>query len=420
METLKPVEVSEFYIDRVAAGMRKYFWENMFAPIFEILKGDNTVINSKEELINAIKNGRIYYENGAFRGKFNNKISGDLEKIGATYRNGAYYIARSMIPVEYEQAIAIVEAQNALKLAALNKYLLNLDNANVILERYIEKAVESMFKNLSVELYESAIDKNVPVISLGYVTPEIKVPRSTAKSIEKYWKDVEKKEKDLRASGQPRSEVIQKVNELSQRAFENAPTLEIDSVELTKETKKVAEDYVYNMKYWVKNWEVKNIIKMRRDVSKMVQDGERVPTIAEYFEKRWKIAKDKAQFLALNESHLASSVIKATHYQNMGFTHFKWGRSSSIEKRKLHEEYYGKVFSYSDPPVIDERLGIKGLPRQIWNCKCHQIPIINADFYANARKINNDKRNIFKKIFNGKQCNNNPWRYRRFGQGATL
>ena len=417
MDTLKPVEVSEYYIDRVSAGMRKYFWENMFAPIFEILQDTNAIINTKEELINAIKTGKIYYKDGAFRGKFNNHISATLEKLGARFRNGAYYIERTLIPVDIVQVIGIVEAQTAAKLSALTKYLLGLDNANILLDKYITLAVEGMFKKLSVELYESAKDKNVPVISLGYVSPDVKVPRSTAKSIEKYWKDVEKKTQEIKYSGKPKDVITKELTRINTEAFENAPKLEIDGVELSKESKKIAEDYVYNMQYWVKNWEVKNIVKMRKDVQQMVQDGSRLPTIREYFEKRWKVAKDKAHFLAVNESHLASSVIKATHYQNMGFTHFKWGRSVSVEKRKLHEEYYDKVFSYSNPPIIDERLGIRGLPRQIWNCKCEQIPVVNTEFYQNARKINNDKKNIFRQIINSTQCNNTAWRYRRFGEG---
>ena len=42
METLRPVEVSEYYIDRVASGMSKYFWDNIFKEIFAILKDNKT------------------------------------------------------------------------------------------------------------------------------------------------------------------------------------------------------------------------------------------------------------------------------------------------------------------------------------------------------------------------------------------
>ena len=157
---------------------------------------------------------------------------------------------------------------------------------------------------------------------------------------------------------------------------------------------------------------------MREDVVNMVQEGARVPTLEAYFLKRWKVARDKAHFLAVNESHLAASVIKATQYQQAGCTQFKWGRSSSKEKRPLHEEYYDKIFEFENPPIIDEKLGITGLPRQIWNCKCHMLPVV-PDIQT-IKKVRNAKRNIFEKIFNSKQCDNYPWRYRRFGEGSTL
>ena len=170
------------------------------------------------------------------------------------------------------------------------------------------------------------------------------------------------------------------------------------------------------MNYWVKKWEVKNIIEMRKDVADMVQMGKRIDEVAKYFEKRWKIAKNKAYFLAFNESHLASSVIEATQYQMLGCTQFELGRSTAIEKRKLQKEYYGKIFSFDNPPIIDEKLGIKGLPRQIWNCQCQIIPVVPtvAEIMKQKEQVKNAKWNI---IGNNKQRNNTNWRYRRYGEG---
>ena len=255
METLKPVEVSEFYIQRISSGMRQYFWDNIFAQIFVIL-AENNVINSKKELIEAIRSGKVYYSDGAFRGKFNNKLADTLEKMGAKYKYGAYYIERQLIPADYLQAIGIMEARSAAKLTALSKYLLALNNDDVQIERYIGKAVESMFKKLSVDLFESAKVAEVPTISLGYVVPDVKVPRAKAKDIEKYWADVDKQRAKYKLEGE--DEALQEYNK---RVYEDAPKLSIDEVALNKESQKVAEDYVYNMQYWVKNWEVKNIIK---------------------------------------------------------------------------------------------------------------------------------------------------------------
>ena len=364
VETLKPVEVSDFYIKQIANGMKRYFKENIFDEIFKILN-DNNVINSASDIISALKSGRIYYSNGAFRTEniFSNRVASTLEAMGAKYRYGAYYIERSLIPIEIENTLALVAAREAAKVAALNKLFLDLPSnlEKLTLDAFIEKAVDKTFKKFEIDLLKAAEEKKVPIIS-----------------------------------------------------FEP----------IGKQANKIAKDYTHNMQYWVKKWEAKEIIKMRQDVTKMVSEGARVPTLKKYFQERWGIWGHKAEFLAINESHLAGSVISATRYQGMGFTHFKWSRSSSKEKRELHKEYYGRVFAYNNPPVIDKDLNITGLPRQIWNCKCHIRPVINRLFFENSRKIQNAKRNIFKKawytIKNSVQCHNNPWRYRRFGEEQTV
>lgn len=86
------------------------------------------------------------------------------------------------------------------------------------------------------------------------------------------------------------------------------------------------------MDYWIKNWKSKEIAKMRKDVVELVKQGARIDTLTKYFMQRWGIATRKAEFLARNESGIASSVLKATHYQNLGCEYFMWLRSTSIEK----------------------------------------------------------------------------------------
>ena len=438
MDTLKPVEVSKYYIDRVASGMSRYFWDNIFKGIFDILK-NNSVENSKDDVINALKSGRIWYENGAFRTKtrFSSKVSATLEAMGARFQYNAYYIAESLIPFEYVQIIAFVNAQN---LAKANRILEHLGGlaavlAGISLDKYIELAVELMFKKLQLDIVKSAQEAKIPVIELGIVQPKVKLPKAKTKPLEQYWKEQDKKANELRKAikeaekkGKETAKLKDKLEEQQKNAYQNAPQLdvEIDNIELFEKSKKIAQDYTYNMKYWVKKWEAKNIIEMRKDVLKMVQQGARYERIQEYFEKRWKIAKNKAAFLAKNESDLAGSVIKATDYQELGCPGYVWGRSSAREKRELHKQYYGKFFTWEDKPIIDEKLGIRGYPRQIWNCSCHMLikPPTMSDIIQKHTEVRNAKRNIFTKIkyaiTNGKQCNNNAWRYRRFGEGQTL
>lgn len=431
IETFKPVEVSDFYIRQVAKGMERYFWENIFKEIFDILK-DNSVINSKDDAINAIKSGKIFYKNGAFwaRGRFTNDISKALEEAGAKFKYGAYFIEKSKLPLDYYNAVGIVEAQAAVKTASVLNFLNKVTETlgNIKFETFITKAVTGMFKKLQKDIFKSATEKKVPVIELTFTKPVLDVPKDKLKDVEQYWSEYDKKLDALRKQKkqEPSGAIQEEINRLNREAYENAPDVEIDVKDLDWQSRKIAEDYTYNMKYWVKKWEAKNIIKMRQDVLEMVRKGQRIPDLQEYFEKRWQIASDKAYFLAENESHLAASTIKATEYQRLGSKRFMWGRSSSKEKRKLHELYYNEIFDFDNPPVIDEKLNIKGLPRQIWNCKCHILAVVPSisEIQEQRTKIKNAKRNIIKyvqySIENSKQRNNSAWRYRRLGEGQAL
>lgn len=347
-KTFEPVEISEYLIKRIAAGLKKEVNDRIFKQIFKILN-DNTVINDKNTLINAINSGRIYYENGAFRSfkPFSNAVSDELEKLGAKYKYGAYYIERSMLPLEIENTLSIVSVREAAKIAALNGFLLKLSDEigkETLVKTFISKAVEQLFSKLEHDLEKTTQEGKIPVLEL---------------------------------------------------------------VRTKEQVKQVTKDYIENMDFWIQKWEEKEIVKMRQDVANMVKAGSRTETLKTYFMNRWGIAERKAEFLARNESGIAGAVIKATHYQDMGCTHFKWLRSTSKEKRELHLEYaketgnqYGiggtNIFSFADPPIIEQVElkgggavpkpdGQKGLPGQTYNCLPADARIIspfnNLRFY---------------------------------------
>lgn len=412
--------------------MAQYFWGYIFAPIFEMLN-DSTIDNSKDDLIKAIKDGSIWYERGAFRtkGRFTNKIAKTLEEMGAKYLRHSYYIDKNQLSLDLLDAISFTNLNSLQILAKLNEHLagLALFLEKLTVKDFIELSVEKMYKKLELDILKSAREYKLPVIELGVVSPNVKTSKKQQKEVEQYWKAQDEKSSKIRQqilkakTPEEKDRLREKLAEHQKETYANAPTLDVklDEYELNKVSEKIAEDYVYNMNYWIKKWEAKNIIEMRKEVADMVQKGVRVPELKAYFEKRWKVAKNKAQFLAENESRLAGSVIQATQYKKLGCTQFKWGRSTSIEKRKLHKEYYGKIFDLDNPPIIDEKLGIRGLPRQIWNCKCQMLCVAPslAESIKRAEKIRNAKRNIVRyieyKIENSKQCSNSAWRYRRFG-----
>lgn len=346
-----------------------------------------------------------------------------------------------------------------------------------------------MFASLQYDLEKSTKEKKTPIIDLSVQIPNVDISDETYEALDKYYGSIEHKGKKPRRKGKkgkgknkdggnsesnttdedngnadfsdtsdsdsnnpPASgeEEGNKTSENPTETTEQPPEINLDDVKIDERSKKIAKDYTYNMNYWVKNWKAKEIVKMRQAILDMTQKGARHETISKYLQKRWKIAKNKADFLARNESGIASSVLKATHYQELGCTHFKWLKSISKEKRELHLEYaketnnqYGiggtNIFAFDNPPVIEQieikgeneqksylpkPNGQRGLPQQTYNCECDLVGVKDIDYYINREKKRNVERNVITKITNaiGKyfKRNNPTWRYRRLGEGEAF
>ena len=60
VDIFKPVQISEYFLRQIAAGLKKEIYDSMFKQIFEVLN-TNSIYNDKKTLTNAIQSGRIYY-----------------------------------------------------------------------------------------------------------------------------------------------------------------------------------------------------------------------------------------------------------------------------------------------------------------------------------------------------------------------
>ena len=472
MNTAKYIEIRQKYIKAIQKGMQQYFWDNLFKELYAVFQ-DGAVYNTKSALSDAIKSGRVYYYQGAFRTrtKFSNAVASELEQMGAKFRYKAYYINEASIPLEIQNVLAIMQVKGAAQISAIERILTAFTAKTLIpLEDFIKSTVNMAFKQLETDILKEAIDKKVPVIELGLATPKAKGLEKAAKELDKWHNQREKEadkirkqiEKEIEAHLTPKAkELRNQINEankqqkvwkaqrlraeynkevnanLTQKAKDlqeklsqhNAETItqapdlsvKIEDLSVNYKSAKIAEDYIYNMNFWVKKWQTKNIIKMRSDIMDLYQKGARIPEIQEYIERRWKVAKDKAAFLAENECGLVTTAVQAATWQESGAEEFIWCRSVSREKRPLHKTYYDEKFRFDNPPILDEKLDIRGLPRQIWNCKCGmKIVVPSIDKIMQAKK---EQQNVYRKItnaINGRQRNNSAWRYRRFSEGQTV
>lgn len=95
-----------------------------------------------------------------------------------------------------------------------------------------------------------------------------------------------------------------------------------------------------------------------------------------FLAKQKDITLRKAQLMALDQNRKAMNGLSRGRMQNLGLKKFKWLHTGgSNEPRKMHQDMSGNIYSFDDPPEIDED-GTKGFPGQAINCRCRMVPVI--------------------------------------------
>lgn len=347
---LKPIKYKKAYEDLIAKQITNWLYNNIFKECFKILKSD-TVYNDSSLIRQALEQGKIYFQDNAFyskTGRFSNALAKELEKIGAKYSSyrKAFLIDKSKVPTEILWAIDTIKAQTAAKALLIQNYLL-------VQMSELTKEEKKLFFNTTVETI---------------------------------------------------------MQDLQKRVYENAHNgkIELITPKLTDFKKsEIAQNYTNNLDYWIKNWlEDENfnnvtIPKMRETVGKMAIEGKSTKDIEEYLLKSFAKSKRHAQFLARNETAIATTSYLEAKYTEEGFTHFKWRTNLDGRERPEHRKLNGQIFRFDDPPIIYERTGQKGLPGETYNCRCAFSVVINKEWLENRRAAYKAQNSLTGKI---KQC----------------
>lgn len=311
---LRDFKLLKGYAKLIENKIMSDLWDMIYKPMFKDL--NIKVKNTRNVIIEALERGDIFYMDNGFKAKkrFSNAVSNALIKLGAKYNKftHTFEISKNLLSVEIMQSISDSLLRAQTKLELINSFLNDIElNLNQIIETMI-------FDN----------------------------------------------------------EVITILDGVQGQIQQNVKHLNIIEPELTEEQKQqIASDYTYNMKYYIKNWTSERIPLMREKVQKAIVDGYREDEVQQILEKEYKIGKNKAKFLAHNETSIMLASLKKSIYTEMGFTEFIWQTILDGRERPLHYKLHGKIFKFDNPPVIDERTGQTGLPGQTYNCRCNLIPI---------------------------------------------
>jgi hypothetical protein len=321
---LKPINYNKTIIEELEKQIELFLFNLLFKKIRDILKEYNAfmndIANSEEDIIRAIKEGKITYENGRFKSNFKNgkfpiSISKTLSEMGASYNPNtkSFQINGALNK----------ETQEAIKTSIMDNFSFKKKLEEAIAFSGTQVAFEELFKKKAFEDVYANIMKDT-------------------------------------------------ITQIKSNSFEIPISLNPEQEKL------VAINYTNNLKLTIKNFTDEETLKLRELVEEYTQAGFRPQALADEIEKRFDVSRSKAKFLADQETRLLTTAYaQAKFTENNISTKFRWGSSASKVQDPFHQEYYNKVFSYDNLPVINEQTGEIGLPGQRYGCKCRIIPIIS-------------------------------------------
>ncbi len=118
---------------------------------------------------------------------------------------------------------------------------------------------------------------------------------------------------------------------------------------------------------------------VQQAVMRSIVGGGGKQSVTEYLIKEHAKTYARAKRISLDQTRKAFEGMSRERMKRAGVKKFEWVHTGgSNEPRPLHQHTLnGKIFSYDDPPVIDENTGERGFPGQLINCRCRQAPVID-------------------------------------------
>ena len=320
LKSLPQIEMSKGLEHEIEEKIINFFDDFLFNYIHEVLS-DDKVYNSKG-VVSALLMGKLKYDNkGLFysKGKISSNLAKELEDMGGKWSKSAkgYRVNGKKLPADVLQAIARVNIHNREKLDKIRTYLDSLSDVS-----------EYVTNNLSFDIEVNRIGKNLDT-QLKRTLSGIAIPAEMT--------DFQRKE--------------------------------------------ISKNYTNNLNFYIQKWTGSEIIRMRQKLEPIILDGYRAEALEEMLMKEENISKKKAKFLARQETRLLVAEYRKNRLKEYGVTKYRWSTVLDGRERPLHRQLNGQIFSWDNPPIIDERTGERGNPQEAYNCRCHAIPVYDTDFF---------------------------------------
>jgi SPP1 gp7 family putative phage head morphogenesis protein len=331
VKTLEPIIIKDSWSSELESLLINLIIEAIFKPIVSEISDIERMDNDrKTTLEKALKSGRVQYQNGQFRGEITTAISKEIKSLGGRFYRGSWHIPPDRMPEALTKAISS------------NQLSMRLIEANI--NKVMDVMPSILTKKISMlDLTEMGIE------GLDRVSKEFKRTVGEAISIAP----------DIGVKGR---------KEVRDRYFES------ENLPIKKH---LLRDFEDKTKYYSENFSQETVEKLRKKISDHIATGGTRKDLRKLIGSELDIAKDRARFIARQETSLLLSNFKEVQYKQAGIDKYIWRTVGDNRVREKHAELNGKIFSFDSPPDASYfNTGQPENPSHDYNCRCVAIPIV--------------------------------------------
>lgn len=302
--------------DAIEKMIGDIFRDEIYLPLIEILGlNANKVLNSnKSFLLEKISDGKIAYYRGEFSGKFSARSTKAIKEMG-----GIWDPKTKSFKLRKDKLPK--DVMQAIAVSATR------------FEKTIDLIREKLRKILPAEIAESLKAQNILDRSI------FNIDKGIGDSLE---------------------------------SIKVVPQLTDD------ERHQIAVEYNTNMQRSIKGWTEKEVIKLRTLVEREALGGKRYENLADIIKKQYNVSKNKAKFLARQETGLLMAKFRESRYVAAGSEGYYWMTVAGSPKhpvRPMHKELNGKFIEWKNPPITNSQ-GNRNHAGEDYNCRCAPRAVI--------------------------------------------
>jgi SPP1 gp7 family putative phage head morphogenesis protein len=168
------------------------------------------------------------------------------------------------------------------------------------------------------------------------------------------------------------AEIFFKLSEKVGKAFSSTVGRDPPKEDLASQAKTFVDSVDASIRDYVEE-ETKTVRQM---VAKAMTEGWPKAKLVEKLSARPSVTKERAKYIARQEISLATTAIKARYYVAEGMPDYVWRTKRDGKVRSDHAALDGQVFSWLNPPIVNQSKGYRRHPGEDHNCRCDALPVV--------------------------------------------